>query len=264
MTGEDPARALEHAVAHGALAMMTPGDPSMATLGEVEALIRSDAPRIAGQRRSGRTPTYSSIRSAYGKNALEEVAQMSNSKVGVGIAGLGLVAPSHAMGYKRLPDLAEIRGVCDVDPIRAKAFAEEFGGNAYTNLDDLIGDPSIDAIDIALPHGLHYEAAMAVLGAGKHLLIEKPLAPTYRESVDICRKAEDGEFPSWYWPAVFLITNLPVMWRRPRFVSRRTDACATVIPCHPTCRSGHATLGVMSRRADPARIDGAATPSGMA
>ncbi len=46
MTGDDPARALEYAAAHGALAMTTPGDTSMATLGEVEALIRGDTARI--------------------------------------------------------------------------------------------------------------------------------------------------------------------------------------------------------------------------
>ena len=116
---------------------------------------------------------------------------MSNSKLGVGIAGLGLIAPEHATGYRRLADLVEIRGVCDVDLTRAKAFAEEFGGRPYGNLDDLIDDSSIEAIDLLLPHALHYDAAMAVLNAGKHLLIEKPLAPTYAESVAICRRAED-------------------------------------------------------------------------
>ena len=47
LTGNDPARAIEYAAAHGALAMTTPGDTSMATLGEVEALVAGGAPRIA-------------------------------------------------------------------------------------------------------------------------------------------------------------------------------------------------------------------------
>ncbi len=115
---------------------------------------------------------------------------MTVSRLGVGIAGLGLIGRSHAMGYKRLDDLAEIRGLCDVDPTKASAFADEFGGTAYTGLDDLINDPSIDAVDLILPHRLHHDAAMAVLDAGKHLLIEKPLAGSYRESAEICRKAE--------------------------------------------------------------------------
>jgi predicted dehydrogenase len=117
---------------------------------------------------------------------------MSISKLGIGIAGLGLIARSHAMGYMKLVDVAEIRGVCDADPSRATAFANEFGGKPSVTLGDLIDDPSIDAIDLILPHHLHYEAAMAVLDAGKHLLIEKPLAPTYRESLDICRKAQEA------------------------------------------------------------------------
>jgi 2-dehydro-3-deoxygluconokinase len=46
MTGGDPTRALEYAAAHGALAMTTPGDTSMATLAEVEALVRGGSARI--------------------------------------------------------------------------------------------------------------------------------------------------------------------------------------------------------------------------
>lgn len=115
---------------------------------------------------------------------------MTFSKLGIGIAGTGLIARSHAMGYRKLGEFAEIAGVCDIDPAKAKAFVGEFGGTPYTELGDLINDPSIDAIDLILPHKLHFEAAMAVLDAGKHLLIEKPLAGTYRESVEICRRAD--------------------------------------------------------------------------
>lgn len=117
---------------------------------------------------------------------------MSVSKLGVGIVGLGLIARSHAMGYKQVGDVAEIRGVCDVDSDRANAFAKEFGGRVYSTLSDLVKDASIDAIDLILPHRMHHEAAMAVLHARKHLLIEKPLAGTFKESMEICRMADEA------------------------------------------------------------------------
>ena len=94
------------------------------------------------------------------------------------------------MGYQALQGLAEIRGVCDVDPSRARAFADEFGGEVFDDLAGLLRDPSIDAVDLILPHREHVDAAIATLSAGKHLMIEKPLAPTYRESRDICSLAE--------------------------------------------------------------------------
>jgi predicted dehydrogenase len=94
------------------------------------------------------------------------------------------------MGYQALQGLAEIRGVCDVDPSRARAFADEFGGEVFDDLAGLLRDPSIDAVDLILPHREHVDAAIATLSAGKHLMIEKPLAPTYRESRDMCSLAE--------------------------------------------------------------------------
>lgn len=114
---------------------------------------------------------------------------MSSSKVRIGIVGLGRIARSHAAGYAAVADVAEVAGFCDIDPERAAQFGQEFGGTAYRDLDELIRDPRIDAVDLILPHNLHRDAALAVLGAGKHLLMEKPLANTYRESVEILEAA---------------------------------------------------------------------------
>ena len=114
---------------------------------------------------------------------------MSSSKVRVGIVGLGRIARSHAAGYATVADVAEIAGFCDLDPERAAQFGQEFGGTAYGSLDELINDPQIDAVDLILPHNLHRDAALAVLRAGKHLLMEKPLANTYQDSVEILEAA---------------------------------------------------------------------------
>ena len=114
---------------------------------------------------------------------------MSSSKVRIGIVGLGRIARSHAAGYAQVADVAEVAGFCDIDSERAAQFGQEFGGTAYSSLDDLIDDPQIDAVDLILPHNLHRDAAMAVLRSGKHLLMEKPLANTYQESMEILEAA---------------------------------------------------------------------------
>jgi UDP-N-acetyl-2-amino-2-deoxyglucuronate dehydrogenase len=108
--------------------------------------------------------------------------------VGIGIAGLGRIARSHAAGYGRLKGLAEIRAVCDVDPVRAREFASEFGGRPVATLEDMAADSSIDAIDLILPHAEHHRAAMAVLRSGKHCMIEKPVAATFSEATEICNE----------------------------------------------------------------------------
>ncbi|WP_162256599.1 Gfo/Idh/MocA family protein [Agromyces sp. Soil535] len=79
-------------------------------------------------------------------------------------------------------DLAQVEGVRrnavhSRDGARAKAFCEEFGfDRAFVQLDDLLGDPDVDVVYVATPHATHAAIAVRALEAGKHVLIEKPLA----------------------------------------------------------------------------------------
>jgi UDP-N-acetyl-2-amino-2-deoxyglucuronate dehydrogenase len=114
------------------------------------------------------------------------------SKLGVGIVGLGLIARTHGTAYKQMSDVVEIVGGCDIDRSAAARFAAEFGGKTYTELQAVIDDPAVDIVDLILPHHLHHAAAMAVLNAGKHLILEKPVAATYAESLAICQRAKES------------------------------------------------------------------------
>lgn len=114
---------------------------------------------------------------------------MRDRKLRIGIAGLGLIARTHATAYRDLGERVELAAVCDVDPAAAANFAAEFGGVPVTDLDALLADPDIDAVDLILPHFLHVDAAIAAVSAGKHLLLEKPVAPTYEGALAIYRAA---------------------------------------------------------------------------
>ena len=115
---------------------------------------------------------------------------MGTGKPGVAIVGLGLIARTHATAYRQLADLVDLVAVCDIDRDRAPAFGAEFGARPVFDLADVISDPAVDVVDLILPHHVHRQASIAVLDAGKHLLLEKPVAGSYAESEAILRRAE--------------------------------------------------------------------------
>ncbi|MDR1432007.1 MAG: Gfo/Idh/MocA family oxidoreductase [Propionibacteriaceae bacterium] len=114
---------------------------------------------------------------------------MTHKKPGVAIVGLGLIARTHATAYLAKSDVVELVAVCDSDPEVARAFADEFGARPYTDYREVLADESVDVADLILPHSLHREIAIAALDAGKHVLLEKPIAPNYPDSLEIYRHA---------------------------------------------------------------------------
>ena len=115
---------------------------------------------------------------------------MSDS-LGFGILGAGLVAPFHAKSIVASED-GELIAFCDLDKDRLGRLSTEYGVKAYTSLDDMLANPAIDVVNVALPNHLHYAAIMACAKAGKHVLTEKPPAMSLREVDDMvqaCREA---------------------------------------------------------------------------
>ena len=98
--------------------------------------------------------------------------------IGIGIIGCGKIAQvRHIPEYADHPD-AELRGFYDLDLPRAQGLAKKYGGKAYENVDDLIADPSIDAVSVCAANNAHAELTIKALQAGKHVLCEKPMAVT--------------------------------------------------------------------------------------
>jgi predicted dehydrogenase len=113
----------------------------------------------------------------------------SLDRVRVGIVGCGRIATLQVLGYLDHPQ-AEVAAVCDRDRAAARRCAEQWGAaRVYGELDDLLADPAVDAVEILLPHHLHYSATRAALAAGKHVSLQKPPTFTTGELDDLAAAA---------------------------------------------------------------------------
>lgn len=106
-------------------------------------------------------------------------------KVGIALIGCGTWGRVHARAYAASAD-ARLVAVCDQDAARAAAFAAEFGFAEHgTDWRASLARADIQAVGIATPDFAHGEIALAAIQAGKHVLVEKPLATTVAECVEI-------------------------------------------------------------------------------
>ncbi|MGH2854811.1 MAG: Gfo/Idh/MocA family protein [Solirubrobacteraceae bacterium] len=100
------------------------------------------------------------------------------SPVRVGVAGLGYWGPNLARNFTSIPG-CELRWLCDPsEPARARAALQFPGARVTGDLEELLGDPALDAVVLATPVPTHAELAVRVAQAGKHCFVEKPLATT--------------------------------------------------------------------------------------
>lgn len=99
------------------------------------------------------------------------------TSVGWGFIGIGKLADiAIAPGVRRTEE-AHLAAVCSRSLDRARAFADKHdAARAYDDYDAMLADDAVDAVFIATPNGLHHEHVLAAVKAGKHVLVEKPMA----------------------------------------------------------------------------------------
>lgn len=117
---------------------------------------------------------------------------------GIGIVGAGMIGAAHAFGYRnhlpqftrRLPGIT-LDTVADPNEEMATKLAETFGfTRTAKDWNDVIANPKIGIVSVALPNFLHVEAVEAALAAGKHVLCEKPLALSAKDARRLHEKAK--------------------------------------------------------------------------
>ena len=101
--------------------------------------------------------------------------------VRLGVLGAGIIAKSFMEAAPNVPGL-DVAVICDIAEDAARALAAPHGIPTATEYRTVLADESIEAVYIALPHHLHEEATIAAAEAGKHILLEKPMANSLEEA----------------------------------------------------------------------------------
>lgn len=110
-------------------------------------------------------------------------------KIGIGITGLGYVGNIHLRHLVKLQNVGYV-AVADISK-RALADAKKSGAHMiFSEYQDLLKDPNIDAVIIALPTHLHLQCATQAAEAGKHIFLEKPIARNPQEAKEIISVAQ--------------------------------------------------------------------------
>jgi len=106
------------------------------------------------------------------------------------IIGAGFMGPVHTEALRRIG--VDVVGILGVDNEESVSAAKNSGiPKAYNNFEEVMADENVDAVHLTTPNNLHYEMAKAALKAGKHVMCEKPLAMTTKETSELVVLAKE-------------------------------------------------------------------------
>jgi predicted dehydrogenase len=136
------------------------------------------------------------------------------SPIGIAVVGAGYWGPNLVRNFMSSPAF-RLRWLCDLDVARARSVLGQYSTVAVTgDLAEVLADDAVQAVAIATPAGTHLPVALAALRAGKHVLVEKPLAATYDEGRQLVDEAARRgltlmcDHTYCYTPAVLRIREL--------------------------------------------------------
>lgn len=112
------------------------------------------------------------------------------TRVGIGMAGSGMIAGVHLAALKEIPD-ARIVGAWSTPPEEGQRFSELHQIRGYRTYDEMLGDPEVHAVILCIPSGYHADYGMKAASAGKHVIVEKPIDVTVAKAkalIETCRK----------------------------------------------------------------------------
>lgn len=138
----------------------------------------------------------------------------NHAPIRVAVVGAGYWGPNLARNLAAAPDF-ELVALCDRDEDRARSLAARVGQPpVYASLHELLGARDLDAVAVATPAGTHHALVMQALQAGKHVLVEKPLADSVAAGEEMVATAQEAgltlmaDHTYCYTPAVTKIKEL--------------------------------------------------------
>lgn len=109
------------------------------------------------------------------------------------VVGCGRVAKSHLAGMLEIPGKVKIEAVVSRDQKKGEEFQRAYAAHkVYNTLEQALADPKIEAVDLCLPNHLHKDTTIRSVKAGKHVLVEKPMANTVAECGAMNKAAEEA------------------------------------------------------------------------
>ena len=128
---------------------------------------------------------------------------MTQNSIGVAVIGVGMVGRAHAAGYRTAAGLFDIDrpetrlvAIADAYEPFAVDAAKRFGyERSETSWEAIVDAPDIDVVSVAVANSMHREVVEALLAAGKHVLCEKPLAPSVEDAKAMVAAAEAADHP---------------------------------------------------------------------
>ncbi len=137
--------------------------------------------------------------------------------VRVGVVGFGYWGPNLVRNVHKLGD-AELVAVCDATPANLNKFSAAYPGKpTCESLEDMLGLHDVDAVIVATSAPSHYPVARAVLQAGKHCFVEKPLTLTSKDAADLVRIADENDL-------VLMVGHLMVYHSAVNFIKEVIDS----------------------------------------
>lgn len=116
--------------------------------------------------------------------------QVEQGRLKLAVIGCGRFGTKRIEACRKVPDEIDLRAVVDVDRDRAASAGAKFGIRHTANLSSVLEDPEVEAVIVAVPNYLHAPIAIQALQAGKHVLVEKPLAIRPEQAAQIVQAAE--------------------------------------------------------------------------
>ena len=115
---------------------------------------------------------------------------MTGPTINLAVVGYGYWGPNIVRNVMERPEL-ELWGLCEMNPERTAKFTSRYpGARTCDDFGAMLADPRVDAVSIATPPSTHHALAKRALEAGKHVLVEKPLATTVAEAQELVELAE--------------------------------------------------------------------------
>ena len=168
---------------------------------------------------------------------------IKDRKIKIALVGCGRISKNHFQAIKQFEPKLQLTAVCDTDENAALSAAKEYGGKAYTNLDEMLQTCDADIVSICTPSGLHPMQAIKVAKSGRHVLTEKPMATRWQDAIKMVKNCDaegvrlfvvkqnrfnatlqllkkaidDGRFGRIY------MANVNVFWTRPQDYDSQAD-----------------------------------------